>query len=269
LARIFAFKQANNPTRVELRSCYDRPMRIAVIADVHGNLGALERVLEDIEARGVDLVVNLGDVVSGPLQPRETANRLIGVGIPTIRGNHERQLLTLAAEEMGESDRHAKDELLPEHFAWLQSFPSTMAVGEDVFLCHGTPRSDVDYLLETVDETGCHLAEIGEVELRTEGCAASLIVCGHTHLPRVVRLTDGRMVINPGSVGLQAYPAKWPRFHTMEAGSPHARYAIAERVKGAWSADLIEVAYDWDEAARIAEANGRADWATGLRTGKL
>lgn len=244
-------------------------MRIAVIADIHGNLGALERVLEDIDGRGVDLTVNLGDVVSGPLQPRETANRLIDLGIPTICGNHERQLLTLTVEEMGESDRHAKAELLPEHLAWMNSFPSTLAIGDDVFLCHGTPSSDLDYFLETVNETGCSPAAMEEVEQRANGCAASLIVCGHTHLPRVARLKDGRVVLNPGSVGLQAYPAKWPHMHTMQAGSPHARYAIAERADGAWSIDLIEVPYDWDEAARIAAVNGRPDWATGLRTGKL
>lgn len=244
-------------------------MRIAVIADIHGNLGALECVLEDIEGRGVDLTVNLGDVVSGPLQPRETADLLIGMGIPTIRGNHERQLLTLQAEEMGESDRHAKAELLPEHFAWLNGFPSTLALADGMFLCHGTPSSDLDYFLETVDKTGCRPAEIDEVEQRANGCAMSLIVCGHTHLPRVARLKDGRVVMNPGSVGLQAYPAKWPQVHMMEAGSPHARYAIAERADGGWNIDLIEVAYNWDEAARIAEANGRADWGTGLRTGRL
>ena len=84
-----------------------------------------------------------------------------------------------------------------------------------------------------------------------------------------MQLGDGRMVLNPGSVGLQAYPAKWPYSHTMEAGSPHARYAIAERMNGEWAVELIEVAYDWDRAARIAEMNGRADWAAGLRTGRV
>ncbi|HLY41940.1 MAG TPA: metallophosphoesterase family protein [Terracidiphilus sp.] len=244
-------------------------MRIAVIGDIHGNLGALEAVLADIENRGADVTVNLGDVVSGPLQPRQTAERLIGMPIPTIRGNHERQLLTVPEGDMGESDRHAMQRLSPDQYAWLEGFPSTLVVGDDVFLCHGTPASDVDYFLETVDERGCRPAGIDEVEERAAGCVASLIVCGHTHLPRVARLSDGRVVMNPGSVGLQAYPAKWPYVHTMEAGSPHARYAIAERTSGDWQVDLIEVAYDWNEAARMAELNGRADWAAGLRTGRI
>ena len=244
-------------------------MRIAIIADIHGNLGALDAVLADIEERAVEMTVNLGDVVSGPLQPCETADRLMNQGIPTIRGNHERQLLTRTPEMMGESDRYAYSQLRPDQRAWLEGFPETHIVAGDVFLCHGTPQSDVDYFLDTVDETGCRRATLAEVEQRAAGCAASLIVCGHTHLSRTMRLADGRMVINPGSVGLQAYPAKWPYSHTMESGSPHARYAIAERADQDWLIELVEVVYDWEKAALRAEANGRADWAVGLRTGRV
>lgn len=244
-------------------------MRIAFIADIHGNCGALDAVLADIEGRAVEMTVNLGDVVSGPLQPRETADRLMTLAIPTIRGNHERQLLTRTLEEMGESDRFAASQLRADQRAWLAGFPDTLVVAGDVLMCHGTPASDLDYLLDTVDETGCRPALRDEVEQRAAGCSASLIVCGHTHLPRTMRLTDGRTVLNPGSVGLQAYPAKWPYSHTMEAGSPHARYAIAERAEAHWGVELIEVAYDWEGAARRAEANGRADWAVGLRTGRV
>ena len=82
-------------------------------------------------------------------------------------------------------------------------------------------------------------------------------------------LADGRTVLNPGSVGLQAYPAKWPYSHIMETGSPHARYAVAERIDGEWAIEFIQVAYDWDEAARLAEENGRPDWAVGLRSGRV
>ncbi|MFZ0746625.1 MAG: metallophosphoesterase family protein [Terracidiphilus sp.] len=244
-------------------------MRIAIIADIHGNLGALDAVLADIEKREVAMTVNLGDVVSGPLQPRETAERLIDMGIPTIRGNHERQLLTFPRETLGESDRFAISQLTQAQRTWIESFPITLSLKGDVFLCHGTPGSDTDYFLETVDENGCHPASPAEVEQRAAGCAASLIVCGHTHLPRRMLLADGRTVLNPGSVGLQAYPAKWPYSHIMETGSPHARYAVAERIDGEWAIEFIQVAYDWDEAARLAEENGRPDWAVGLRSGRV
>ena len=68
-------------------------MRIAAISDIHGNLLALEAVLADVATQSVDVVVNLGDLLSGGVQPRETADRLMELDLPTVRGNHERQLL--------------------------------------------------------------------------------------------------------------------------------------------------------------------------------
>ena len=176
-------------------------MRIALMTDIHGNLAALDAVLRDIERRAVDMTVNLGDVVSGPLLPRATAERLMPLGLPTIRGNHERQILTQSLGELGESDHFAALELLDEQRAWLASFPETLALDGDVLLCHGTPQNDLDYLLETIDADGFRPATVAEVVERTAGCTARLIACGHSHLPRAMRLRNGTMVLNPGSVG--------------------------------------------------------------------
>lgn len=242
-------------------------MRIAVIADIHGNLDALDAVLADIAKRDVELTVNLGDAVSGPLQPAATAERLMPLGLPTVRGNHERQLLTLARDKMSESDAFAAAQLTTAHLEWLAGFPATMAVTEGVLLCHGTPSSDLDYFLETVDAAGCRAARPDEVAQRADGYGASLVLCGHTHLPRCVHLADGRTVLNPGSVGLQAYDARWPYPHVIETGTAHARYAIAELTSGAWQVDFQQIEYDWEAAARLAESNGRPDWARALRTG--
>ena len=82
-------------------------MRIALVSDIHGNLPALEAVIAEIADAGADLVVNLGDIVSGPLWPQETARRLMALGWPTIAGNHERQVLTQPAARMGASDAFA------------------------------------------------------------------------------------------------------------------------------------------------------------------
>ena len=247
--------------------CYHRVMRIAVIADIHGNLFALEAVLADMARRNVDLTVNLGDVVSGPLQPAETAERLIPLGFPTISGNHERQLLTLAPERMSESDSFTHARLGSRHREWLAGFPTMLDLAGRVLLCHGTPSSDVDYFLETVDASGCRVAELSEVAERAGAARASLILCGHTHLPRKVTLSDGRIVFNPGSVGLQAYDAQWPHPHVMQTGTPHARYALAEHTDNGWNIEFRQVDYDWNAAADLAEANGRPDWAIALRTG--
>jgi Calcineurin-like phosphoesterase superfamily domain len=96
-----------------------------------------------------------------------------------------------------------------------------------------------------------------------------LILCGHTHVPRAVRLDDGRLIVNPGSVGLQAYDDVHPRPHVVENGTPHARYALLTQRGGDWQVDLRALPYDHEAAARRAEANGRGDWADALRSGRV
>lgn len=245
-------------------------MRIAVVSDVHGNLGALEAVLADAAAQRVDLVVNLGDLLSGALQPRETAERLVELGLPTVRGNHERQVLSLLPQQMGASDHLAHETISAAHRAWLASLPLTLKVYEGVLAFHGTPTDDAVYLLESVEETGARRATLAEV-LDRLGAAASwpLLLCGHTHLQRVVHLPTGALVVNPGSVGYPAYTHDVPHPHVMEAGSPHARYAVVEDTSGRWQADLRTVKYDWEHAAGIAVANARPDVARALRTGRV
>jgi predicted phosphodiesterase len=242
-------------------------MRIAALSDIHGNLFALEAVLEDVRCRGVDITVNLGDILSGALMPAETADRLMALDLPTIRGNHERQVLSRDPERMGASDRHAFDTLGQSHHAWMAQLPMVLRPVDGVFMCHATPYNDVDCYLEDLVEGELRPAPVGRVEERSRSCDASLILCGHSHIPRVMRLRTGQLIVNPGSVGIQAYQGHDPGPHKVEVGSPHARYAILERTPRGWKADLVAVPYDWDEAAKLAARNGREDWARALATG--
>jgi hypothetical protein len=138
-------------------------MRIAVFSDVHGNLLALDAVLTDVSNRSVDLAVNLGDLLSGGLQPRETADRLMAVDLPTVRGNHERQLLTTPPERLSRSDRLAHDTITDRHREWLAGLPATLQPADGVLAFHGSPTDDLTYLLETVEETGARQATDAEV----------------------------------------------------------------------------------------------------------
>jgi predicted phosphodiesterase len=242
-------------------------VKIAVISDIHGNLLALEAVLADIDERGVDLIVNLGDILSGPLLPRETADLLMALDVPTISGNHERQLLELDSEDMGASDRYARDTITQAQRDWLQALPPVMRPAADVFMCHATPQNDVDCYLEDIVDGELRPAPLRAIEERTGSCDAALILCGHTHIPRLSRLHSGQIIVNPGSVGIQAYEGHHPGPHTVEIGSPHGRYAIAERSSGTWTVVFIAVPYDWDAAARHALERGREDWVRALRTG--
>ena len=250
-------------------------MRWAVVSDIHGNLPALEAVIADFHAHGGDAVLNLGDILSGPLWPAETADRLIPLAWPTLAGNHERQVLQ-PIERMGASDRHAALRLNQTHRAWLAGLPGTRWAADDLYCCHGTPDSDLSYFLETVTpdfgiagSPGVRPATPEEVQARAGDVRATLILCGHTHLARDLSLPDGRRVLNPGSVGLPAYDDGHPHPHRNEAGSPHARYALIERHAHGWQVELRQVHYDWEAAARQAESNGRGDWADALRSGRV
>jgi predicted phosphodiesterase len=242
-------------------------MKIAALSDIHGNLFALDAVLEDVRSRGVDITVNLGDILSGALLPAETAERLMALELPTIRGNHERQVLAGDPERMGPSDRHACDALGAAQRAWIAQLPAVLRPADGVFMCHATPDNDFDCYLEDLVDGELRPAPVGRVEERSRGCDAALILCGHSHIPRVMRLRTGQLVVNPGSVGIQAYQGHDPAPHVVEVGSPHARYAILESTPRGWKADLVAVPYDWDEASRLAARNGREDWAHALATG--
>jgi len=253
--------------------------KFAAISDIHGNLPALDAVLADIAAQGIDAIVNLGDILSGPLWAAATADRLMALQLPTIAGNHERQLLTQTRERMSASDAHTHDELLPQHRDWLSRLPPTLSLSDEVFCCHGTPTSDLSYFLETVvpgfaglglGANGVRAAALAEATERAgaamHGVAHGLILCGHTHVPRLLRLADGRLIVNPGSVGLQGFDDGHGHPHVIETRAPHARYALLERGAAGWNVSLRAVAYDW-AAAQRAEREQRPDWAHTLRTG--
>jgi predicted phosphodiesterase len=244
-------------------------LRLAIVSDIHGNLAALEAVAADIRRRGVDRVVNLGDSVSGPLLPLETARRLMATGWLSLAGNHERQLLTQDPARMIASDKYAHAQLTRTELGWLRSLPPQVRLTPEVFLCHGTPSSDKIYLLETIVDGAVRRAGMAEIASRLDGETATLIACGHSHLPRALRIAKGRLIVNPGSVGLPAYDDIHPVPHKVETGSPDARYAIVEKQGGAWGSSLISLPYDYNAMARLAENNGRSDWAHALRTGYM
>jgi putative phosphoesterase len=249
-------------------------MRVALISDIHGNRWALGAVLEHIADQRVDAIWNLGDILSGPLEPAATAEMLMPLALPTIRGNHERQLLACVDRRGGLSDQFAFEHTEPRHREWLRGLPSTLAPHADVLLCHGTPRSDLEPMLETFEPDGLRPAYHAEVEVRAADHHARLIACGHTHIPRLARTSDGRVIVNPGSVGLPAFddsnplaPPERPALYYVDTGSPHASYAIVEAAGIDWQVSFHRVVYDWQSAAACAERNHRPEWAHALRTG--
>lgn len=181
-------------------------MRVAAIYDVHGNLPALEAVLEDIRQADVELVVVGGDVLPGPM-PRETLACLKHLAMPVqfIQGNGEREVLAqLAGTETGvvperfrEVMRWVAQQVDAEDERLLSSWPETLRVeirglGEVLF-CHATPRSDTEVFTRLTPED--RLSPV------FEGIDVPVVVCGHTHM-QFDRTIGGTRVVNAGSVGM-------------------------------------------------------------------
>jgi len=181
-------------------------MRVAAIYDIHGNLPALEAVLQDIRQAEVDQIVVGGDVVPGPM-PRETLDYLLDLDIPvqSIQGNGERELLALMAGEetnavpkpFREVMRWNAEQLRPRDGQLLARWPKTFQVEIDgvgeVLFCHATPRSDIEIFTRLTPED--RLLPI------FAGLKVPLAVCGHTHMQFDRRIGKVR-VVNAGSVGM-------------------------------------------------------------------
>jgi len=234
-------------------------MRLAVISDVHGNLRALEAVLADIRTRAPDITVNLGDCVTSPLWPRETLELFESLSLPTVRGNHDRWIAQPASAPSGPSVVFSREALSGGQRAALGALPAALDVADGVLAVHGTPASDTEYLLEEKVDGRLSLVGAEALGSRLGDARAELVLCGHSHHQHVAADRTGRLVLNPGSVGCPRYADNADRLSN-EAGSPHARYAIATRRNGRWMVELIVLEYDWSAVAAQAERNGRADW---------
>jgi predicted phosphodiesterase len=247
-----------------------RASRFAVIADVHGNAWALEAVLEDIERRGIRNVVNLGDCFYGPLEPGRTLELLRGRGWPTVRGNQDRALLEDAGPSGGGPTlSFVRQELGNEGIDWLTRATSPPFSLGEVLGCHGTPERDDVYLAEIVTPAGVRLRDPDELDRMLGVTDARGILCGHSHVPRLLHSRSGRWILNPGSVGLPAFEDDTPFPHAMVSGSPHARYAVVE-LEGRDPRVLhLSVDYDVAAAASAARRRGREDWGHWLTLGAV
>jgi predicted phosphodiesterase len=222
-------------------------MRVAVLADVHANLPALEAVLAEVDTAGVERVVLLGDIALGPL-PAETLDLLASLGERAVwvHGNCERELLAAydGVPDDGPNAASARDAaalVQRRHRDLLDGLPLTVSLDVDglgpTLFCHATPRRDDEMVL--VDSP----LDVWRTVL--DGVEERTVVLGHTHMP-FDRLVDGRRAVNAGSVG-------------MPYGPPGACWALLGP-----QVELRRTAYDVADAARRIAAGGHAtarEWA--------
>jgi putative phosphoesterase len=182
------------------------PTRIAALYDIHGNLPALEAVLEEVAREQVDRIVVGGDIVPGPMAP-EVFERLFALDVPVdfIYGNGETEVLRASRGELLVRVPEAHRPLIEwsarqvdaKQLAAMASWPLTarLAVAGigDVLFCHATPRDD--------NEIFTRLTPVEGLLPLFDQLGVPLVVCGHTHMP-FDRIVGKTRVVNAGSVGM-------------------------------------------------------------------
>jgi predicted phosphodiesterase len=244
-----------------------KAMRIALISDIHGNLVALEAALADIQRRGADRIICLGDVALDGPQPRQVIERLGKLEIPTILGNTDHWLLNPLPKPV-ENEQDKRD---MEAAAWVADqlssgdrvdiidFAPTLSFdfgdGFTLLCYHGSPRSYNDRIEPTTPEEELDKWFAEERALINAG--------GHTHEPMIRRYGSSTLV-NPGSVGL---PIIKP-FGGEAINPTWAEYALLERYEGGLSIALRRVPYSLDAltaAARVSDIPRVDEWLADWR----
>lgn len=230
-------------------------VRIALLSDVHGHQVALDAALDHLRDQKVDRIICLGDVATLGPQPVEVLRRLGEVGCPCIMGNHDEFLLDpglvrsyTSAPVVVESIDWCRDQLSQDDLAFLASFPRTLEVelgqGRVMLLCHGSPGSNTQDILATTppDELDGLLGDL----------SPAILACGHTHI-QMLRQHRGRLIVNPGSLGIP--------FREYVAGREpelmvHAELAVIEVTGEALSVSLRRLPLDRAALRRSLEGVG-------------
>ena len=196
-------------------------MKLAIVSDVHGNLAALEAVIEDLDAVKPDLVVHGGDLAFNGPHPAECVDRIRELGWPGVLGNTDEALWTLPATFPENAVRTFKviaaattSLLGDERVAWLKTVPLVWRDADSVAVVHAVPGDT--WKVVPNDASDAELREIyGPL-------AARLAVYGHIHRPYVRSLGDFTLA-NSGSVGMPFDGDRRAAYLLVEDGRPEIR----------------------------------------------
>lgn len=219
-------------------------MRVAVVTDVHGNLGALEAVLAHIAQRGVDQTVVAGDTVNTLPHSKACWELMRSLSCPVLKGNHE---LYVSTYDTPEADpvwveerfqglawvrgRFSVDELLA-----MRQLPLTYAL-PDLLITHASPRSVFDSVSEDTS-----VETLREMFTQTSIQSSTFIVRGHNH-SWLERSWEGRTLLTVASCGLPL------------GGRLEAQYALLTQKEGRWHCEKQFVPYDRDAALALLDAH--------------
>jgi predicted phosphodiesterase len=225
-------------------------MRLAILADIHGNLAAFQAALDHVATQHVDRIVIAGDVVNGAPDSRECWELARSLECPILRGNHERYVAhygTPQAQAIWSTEQFAPLQWTLAQFsdderAEMGNLPLTLRPDDtpDLLLVHASARNDNDTIVAHTPE--------GELDAMFEGVTERYIVRAHNHVGRV-RLWGDRFIVTNGAAG-------WPL-----DGFPTSQYLVLEQSRDGWNITQHSVPYDVDATVRRFEESGYLDTA--------
>lgn len=231
-------------------------MFLAVLGDVHGNLPALDAVLDAIDERGILTILNTGDAVVGYPWPNEVVDRLREHAVVSVQGEMDRLTVRVSRKaaslqrRMGDEAYRAlqwtHDHLRSRTIEYLRDLPlqRTMRIeGIDICLFHGLPTKQADSLHE--DDDVMHFQRV------RESVHVPLVICGKSH-EAFARKVDDTLFVNPGSVGIA------------QEESGLARYAVINTEVQPWEVELVSTPYDGERAEKAMRERGLPDPAAYL-----
>lgn len=181
-------------------------MKLAVISDIHGNLFALEKVLEDIEHENCDNIICLGDLAMAGPEPDKTVELVKQMNWDVVQGNTDKMIVEFNEEMfnalkgqipiMANALRNDAEVISDENKEYLKNLPEKLEININntpILLVHGSPRRNNEDISPDLP--------LEKVEEMVEGTDSRLILCGHTHLPCGYQTNSGKTVVNVGSVG--------------------------------------------------------------------
>lgn len=238
-------------------------MRLALIADIHGNLPALDAVLAELRREDVDQIVCLGDVSVGP-HPVETLERVRSLGCPVVMGNWDAWFVQemprfdgQLGHVLGDLRAWSVEQLSAAHRDYLGSFAPTLDLrlpgGAKLLAFHGSPRSYEDMIFATTPDE--------ELEPMFAGHDGLVLAGGHTHFQLFRRFGES-VLVNPGSIGL---PFRRPQSGVMHI-APWAEYGVVRHDGERLSIELRRTGFDVGGFVRTMRGSGmpHAEWWAGL-----
>lgn len=189
-------------------------MRIAAISDIHGNIYALMKVLEDIDQEKVDKIICLGDLVGYGPHPNECLALIRRREIPCIKGNYDASVVDndftyiMNTEINSFSLPWACNELRTSHKYYLESLPNHLEYNindVNILFTHGSPNKINEYLFEDEENTNKVM----------ESFNGDILICAHTHIP-YSKQYNKKLLVNVGSVGKP------------KIGRPNCTYALLD-----------------------------------------